>query len=67
MEILQKTNRRMMAIIRHMRRSAFFRRQVGRPDNGNYLESRGVNSHNLPSVRTCIIQKRQHLLMINNN
>ena len=33
-----KANRRTMAIIRHMRRSAFFRRQAGRPDKGNYLE-----------------------------
>jgi len=28
-----------MAFIRHMRRSAFFRRQAGRPDKGNCLES----------------------------
>ena len=27
-----------MDFIHHMRRSAFFRRQAGRPDNGNYLE-----------------------------
>ena len=37
--IAQNTDRRTMDFIRHMRRSAFFRRQAGRFDNGNYLES----------------------------
>ena len=36
-----------MAIIRHMRRSAFFRRQAGRPDKGNCLESGGIRGNML--------------------
>ncbi|TGY92692.1 hypothetical protein E5329_18920 [Petralouisia muris] len=36
---LQKTNRRTMAIIRHMRRSAF---SAGKSDSRNRLESGGI-------------------------
>jgi hypothetical protein len=42
---IQKTNRRTMAIIRHMRRSAFS--QAGRPDKGNCLESGEIRSNML--------------------
>ena len=45
----------------------YFRRQAGRHDNGNYLESGEVITHDLPSVHTHIIQKRQRLLTINGN
>ena len=45
----------------------FFPRQAGRHDNGNYLESWEVISHDLPSVHTHIMQKRQRLLTINDN
>ncbi|WP_160561966.1 hypothetical protein [Parablautia muri] len=45
----------------------YFRRQAGRPDKGNYLESGKVISHDQPSAYTHIMQKRQRLLTINNN
>ncbi len=44
-----------------------FRRQAGRPGKGNHLDGGEVISHNLPSVHTHIMQKRQRLLTINNN
>ena len=45
---LQKTNRRTMAIIRHMRRSAVSAgRPGGRPDKGNCLESGEIRGNML--------------------
>ena len=39
-----KANRRTMAFIYHMRRSAVSAgRQAGRPDKGNHLESGGIS------------------------
>ena len=46
--------------------STFYRR-FGRTDSGNYLESWEVIAHDLPSVHTHIMQKRQRLLIINGN
>ncbi len=43
-----KANRRTMAFIYHMRRSAVSAgRQAGRPDKGNHLESGGIRGNML--------------------
>lgn len=60
-------DRRTMGFIRHMRRSAFF---LGRP-GGLITEitwkAGDTISHDLSSVHTHIMQKRQRLLTINDN
>ena len=53
---ITKANRRTMNFIRHMLRSAFFPRQAGRPDNGNYLESGEVRGNMLTRLYSRLVQ-----------